>query len=262
MAKRLSVISVVAKRLTRLPMSEGDLLEFSGSLIANPPMPEDMRAVLATRTYADGRSLLEGWRSEMKMLVKTIAAEKTWALQRQRLIKFRVAAASWIALYRAVGIEPRISLWRSYVEGIGEFATNPESDWPSLLPKVYYFALLQDAILHPLGIACYATDKSLEHHLELFTNLRRHAIKQGLVLDRGIQDIDDTDPELADSLMDARNETVLPRFQKMFGFLRELGDRIESGAVQETVITDKWAELCGEINEQIRNLGMDEKLLA
>jgi hypothetical protein len=51
----------------------------------------------------------------------------SWVFQRQRLVHFRVAAASWIALYRAVGVEPRTSLWRSYVEGIGEFATNREN---------------------------------------------------------------------------------------------------------------------------------------
>jgi hypothetical protein len=257
-----SAIAVIARRLTRTPMSEGDLLDFSDSLIANPPMPDDMRAALATRKYTDGRTLLEGWRSEMKTCVEQIAAEKTWALQRQRLIQLRVAAASWIALYRAVGIEPRISLWRGYVEGIGEFATNPESAWPTLLPKVYYFALLQTAILCPLGMGCYATDKALERHLELLTNLRQHAIKKGLVLDRGIQDIDDTDPELAASLMDARNETVLPQLRKLFGFLRELRDRIETGAVQETAIADRWAELCQEINQQVRALGIGEKLLA
>jgi hypothetical protein len=67
----------------------------------------------------------------------------SWVFQRQRLVHFRVAAASWIALYRAVGVEPRTSLWRSYVEGIGEFATNRENAWPTLLPKVFYFAALR-----------------------------------------------------------------------------------------------------------------------
>jgi hypothetical protein len=249
----------LAKRLTRAPMSERDLLKVSGSLIANPPIADDMRAVLTTRRYTDGRSLLDGWRAEMRIYLRDIAVEKTWALQRQRLIGFRVAAASWIALYRAVGIEPRTSLWRSYVEGIGEFATNPEHAWPSLLPKVHLFAALQNAVLCPLGMACYATDETLERHLGLLTDLRQKAIEKGLVLDRGIQDIGHTDPELAASLMDARNETILPHYRKLFGFVRELGDRIETGGVQETAIGNRWAELCRDINEQARTLGIGEK---
>jgi hypothetical protein len=254
------MLAQLAKRLTRTPMSEGDLLKVSGSLIANPPAPDDIRSVLTTRKYTDGRSLLEGWRSEMKTCVENIAAEKTWALQRQRLIGFRVAAASWIALYRAVGTEPRISLWRSYVEGIGEFATNAETAWPTLLPKVYFFAALQNAVLCPLGMTCYATDKTLERQLNLLTDLRQHAIEKGLVLDSRIQDIDDLDPELAASLMAARNECILPHYRKLFGFLRELGDRIETGAVQETAIGDRWADLCNDANEQVRILGVGEAI--
>jgi hypothetical protein len=155
-------------------MSATDLLEVCGSLIENPPMPDDMRSTLTTRKYSDGRSLLDGWRSEIKSCVDDIAAEKTWRLQRQRLIRFRVAASTWIALHKVVGVEPRISLWRIYVEGIGEFA-NPESSWPTLLPKVFCFAMLQDAVLRPLGMACYATDKALESNLELLVGLREHA---------------------------------------------------------------------------------------
>lgn len=250
----------LAKRLTRTPMSESDLLKISGGLIANPPLSDDMRSVLTNKKYTDGRSLLESWRSEMKLCIEHIAAEKTWALQRQRLIRFRVAAASWIALYRAVGVEPRISLWRSYVEGIGEFATNRENAWPTLLPKVFYFAMLQNAVLCPLGMACYATDKMLEHYLDVLTGLREHAIEKGLALDRGIQDLDDVDPDLAESLMAAHNKMIFPHYQKLFGFLRELGDRIETGAVQEAAITNTWAELCNGVNEQVRALGVSKHL--
>jgi hypothetical protein len=250
----------VAKRLIRAPMSAADLLKVSGSLVENPPVPDDMRFTLTTRKYSDGRSFLEGWRSEMKTFVEDIAAEKTWWLQRQRLIHFRVAAATWIALYKAVGVEPRISLWRSYVEGIGEFATNPESSWPTLLPKVFWFATLHNAVLCPLGMACYATDKALERHLELLASLREHVISKGLVLDRGIQDLDEIDPHLAESLMHARNGMVHPQSLKLFGFLRELADRIETRSVQDDAVATKWTELCNDLNAQILALDVASHL--
>ena len=249
-----------AKRLIRAPMSASDLLRVCGSLVANPPMPDDMRSTLTTQKYSDGRSLLEGWRSEMKTFVEDIAAEKTWRLQRQHLIRFRVAAATWIALYKAVGVEPRISLWRGYVEGIGEFATNSESSWPTLLPKVFCFATLQDAVLRPLGMACYATDNALERHLDLLVSLREHVIGKGIALDRGIQDLDEIDPHLAESLMYGRNTMVHPQSLKLFGFLRELADRIETGSVQDDAVTAKWTELCNDLNKQILALDVASHL--
>jgi predicted Ser/Thr protein kinase len=105
----------IAKRVIRAPMSEGALLKVAQSLIVNPPLSDENRAILTTRKYSDGRSFQEGWRSEMRNHIERIAAEKTWLLQRQQLLHLRVAAASWIALYNAVGVERRISLWRTYV---------------------------------------------------------------------------------------------------------------------------------------------------
>jgi hypothetical protein len=100
-------------------------------------------------------------------------------------------------------------------------------------------------------MACYATDKALERHLGLLTDLRKHAIEKGLVLDRGIQDFGKIDSDLADSLMAARNTLVFPHSQKLFGFLRELGDRIETGSIQENAVANKWADLCNEVNAQV-----------
>jgi hypothetical protein len=132
--------------------------------------------------------------------------------------------------------------------GIGEFAVNPESSWPTLLPKVFCFAALQNAVLVPLGMACYGTDKAVERHLELLTGLREHAIEKGLALDRGIQSLDEVDSDRANSLMRARNVMVLPHIQNLFGFLRELGDRIETGSDQESAAVTRWSELRNDMN--------------
>jgi hypothetical protein len=235
-------------------MSAADILQVSGRLAENPPMTDDVRSLLTTRKYTDGRSLLDGWRDEVKAFAGDIASEKTWRLQRQKLIHFRVAAATWIALHRAVGVEPRISLWRSYVEGIGEFATNPESSWPTLLPKIFYFATLHDAVLRVLGRSCYATDEALERQLKALTGLREHAIEKGVVLDRGIQDLDEVSPELAETLMHARNTVVHPQNIKLFGFLAEFADRIKTGSVDEKVVETKWTSLCNDMNAKILTL--------
>jgi hypothetical protein len=224
-------------------------------------MPDDWRSILTTRKYSDGSTWHEAWRSEMKTIVDDIAAKKTWRLQRQRLIHFRVAAATWIALYRAVGVEPRLALWKSYVEGIGDFATNPESLWPTLLAKTFYFAALQNAVLGLLGDASYATDRALERHLEALTTMRRHAIDKGVVLDRGILDLDETDPDLAEWLMHTRNTKVYPEDMKLFGFLGELADRIETGSVQEDAMATRWAELGNRVNAQIEAMRAERHLL-
>jgi hypothetical protein len=235
-------------------MSESDLLKVSSGNIANPPSSGDMLSVLTAWKYTDGRSLLEGWRSEMKLLIAQIAAEKTWAMQRQRLIHFRVAATTWIALYKAVGVEPRIWLWRSYVERIDDFAACPENVWPALLQKRFYFAALQTAVLGALGMGCYGTGETLEHYLRTLRELRKHAIEKGVFLDRGILELDEVDHDLAESLLARRNGMIYPQNQKLFAFLQELGDRIETGAVQESEIENRWAELCNGLNEQVRAL--------
>ena len=210
------------------------------------------------RKYANGQSFLEGWRDEFKGILALIATEKTWALQRQKLIHFRVASVTWIALWRAVGVEPRISLWRSYAEGIGEFASNPEESWPSILAKTQYFALLNTVILSLLGQAYYGTDKALERHLDALRDMRQHAIEKGVVLDRGILDIGATDYDLGASLMDVRNEQIYPEHMKLFGLLREFADRIETGSVDEDSIANRWRGLCHECNAQILALGLGE----
>jgi hypothetical protein len=245
----------IAKRLARRPMSECELLEYCANLIANPPLPDDVRSALTTRKYTDGRSFIEGWRSEFKTLLAQISAEKTWTFQRQKLIHFRVAAVFWIALYRAAGTERRISLWRGYVKGVDEFSANPEDAWPSILAKVFYFANLQNATLCPLGMAYYGTDEALERHLNALRDMRQHAIEKGIVLDRGILDIDAVDPDLGESLMTARNEKVYPHHQRLSGFLREFGDRIETGAVKDAAIIKRWEDLCHDLNAQILTIG-------
>ena len=44
-------------RLARRPMSESELLEYCANLIANPPLPDDVRSALTTSKYTDGLSL-------------------------------------------------------------------------------------------------------------------------------------------------------------------------------------------------------------
>ncbi len=249
------MLTQIAKRLTKTAMSESDLLKFSDHLIAKALFPDDVRSTMASNLYTNGQSLLDSWRTEMKGAIAQIAAEKTWVMQRQRLIHFRVVATTWIALYEAVGVEPSIpldiSLWRSHVEGIGDFAANPESAWPTLLWKYFWFAATQSAVLCPLGMACYAIGDKLERHLAMLRAFRKHVIEKSVLLDLYIKNIDGFDPNLANSLLTVRKGVILIHYQNLFGFLRDLEDRIETKSVQENLIMERWTELHNGLNEQI-----------
>lgn len=254
------MLTQLAKRFTRLPMSEADVLSAAGSLIANPPIPDDMRAALTAGKYANNETFLDGWRSMMRLLYAQIAAEKTWKLQRQKLIHFRVAAATWIGLYKAVGAETPTYLWKSYVEGIGEFASNPESSWAKILPRTWYFAVLQNAVLSVLGKVCYATNEELERHLDALASLREDAIKKGVVVDRHINDLNEIDPAFAEKMLHARNTILFPKSLELFALLREFADRIETEAMQGGGMPDRWRDICEKSNEQLLALGLFEQL--
>jgi hypothetical protein len=201
----------------------------------------------------------------MKVLIAQVSAEKTWIMQRQQLIRFRVNATTWIAKYKAIGEEPSISsqtsLWGHYVEEIGDFAVNPESAWPTLLWKYFWFALTQTAVLYPLGMACYGTGDKLERHLKMLTAFRKHVIEKNVLVGLYIKKIGQLDPELANSVLAVRNGMILRHFQKLFGFLLDLEDRIITNSVQKDLM-EHWTELYNGLNEQIRALVAESDTLS
>ncbi len=60
--------------------------------------------------------------------------------------------------------------------------------------------------------------------------------------------------------MHARNTMVHPQNLKLFGFLRELADRIETRSVQNGAVDTKWTELCNDLNAQILALDVASHL--
>lgn len=248
----------VAKRIARRPMSESDLLGYCGPLIANPPIPDEIRSALMEYKYTGGRTALEKWRDDIKYIIRDIADDKTWSLQRQKLIHYLVAAVHWVALFETIDeldVQRRTGLWRDYVEGIGVFAANQEDEWPLLLILNGLLARINKVVLSLLGMAYYGTNKNLERHLDIFMGMRKHVIEKAVLLDRGILDIDATDYDLGASLIAARNEQVFPALQKLFALLREFGDRIETGLVDENSISMRWQTACEECNTAIQALG-------
>ena len=240
---------MILKRLFHREMSEADLLEAAGHLVANPPWPAETRTALTAAKLVDGRTAIEQWRDEFKQLIASVATEKTWLLQRQRLIDLRVAAASWVALFNVVGVEPRTTLWRSFVADRGEFAVNPESTWPWLLGKTSQFANLNNAIMHVVGKVAYGTTERLEQHLEIWRKLREHAVSKSVALDRGINDINSVDPDVGGRLMAIRNgQAHMTASNGLYAFLREFADRIATDAVSAGDIERRWEKLCKELN--------------
>jgi hypothetical protein len=66
----------------------------------------------------------------------------------------------------------------------------------------------------------------------------------GAVLDRTLLDIVATDSDLGASLVAARNERI-----------REFGDRIETGSVDDNSISARWKAACRECNAAVQALG-------
>lgn len=240
-----------AKRFARRPMTENDLLSYCDGLITKFPPDKSLREFLIATRYKGSLTALDIWRRDIKALIAEIAAEKTWALQRQKLIRFRVAATSWIALWNAVGVETRTSLWRTYVQDFEVFRINPENTWPHLLYECHCNAAMNNAILSVTGNLCYSTFDIIEKKLNAFMELRQNTIEKALVLDRAIFEIAEKDFELGESLMKQRNERIHPKQKKQFDLLRDFADRIETGLVDVDAITYGWRQNSEAINAEI-----------
>ena len=240
---------MIFRRLFRKEMSESDLLKIAGWRYANPAWPDFMRTALTAAKLSDGRTAVEQWRDEFKQLIAMVAAEKTWQLQKQRLISLRVASASWVALYNAVDKEPRTALWRSFVVGQGEFAVNPEERWPWLLVKNFCFAAMNDLVMGHICQNAYGTNKRLESILEVWKGLRLHAVSKSVALDRGINAINNADPEEGERLIAIRNGDVhMAASRNLYTFLREFADRIATDSVDNEEVIRRWDALCRRLN--------------
>ena len=244
---------MLLKRLLRREMTEADLLRGVEGLIANPPWPPEMRSALTEAKNSDGRTFIEQWRGEIKTLIASIAAEKTWGLQRQSLIGFRVAAMSWLALHAIVKNEPRTALWFSLVNGCGEFAVNPQSRWPLILLKTNEFANMNNAVLHVLGRLAYGVPQRTDDYLSILLELRKHNVEKGVALDRGINEINNIDEKEGERLLSIRNSDIyMTASRQLSAFLREFGERIASDKVDRKDVGDQWERLVNDLNDALR----------
>lgn len=251
------MLKQLAKRFARRPMSEVDLLEYCQGMIRNPPLPEDIRSALMSTAYSSGQLIIDKWREDFKELLAQIATEKTWTLQRQRLLMFRVSASSWLALKRAVGNEERVQLWRGYAEGAGDFALNPEDKWPGILQQAYFFGIMTNVILGLLGTVYYATDEKTDTLIEALSEMRRETIRAGMAVDRMVLTVVENDEALAEGILAWRNEIYLPTNQRVFALIREFGDRIASGSVDIDDISNRYKAACDACNAELKALGID-----
>jgi hypothetical protein len=244
----------LVKRFLRKPMTVDDLLVVAGSLVANPPLPDEIRTILIKHELADGRSWLDHWRTEMNQFIATIAKEKTWKLQRHALIKYRVSAADWMALYQAVQNEKRISLWKDFVKDIDEFVGNNEALWPTILIKTDIYAKLNTKILSIVGAACYGIAKKTDQYLDALMKLRQEQIEKTLVLKRFLLDADWHNEHDRDLAFWFYNTNLLPIYLETTAYIRSFGDSIICGAVNDRMVGDRWAGLSHSWNEKVIDL--------
>ena len=248
------------KRIAHRPMTERDLLEYAQGMIRNPPVPDDWRSQLSTITYDTGRNFFDKWRDEFKIHVGQIAAEKTWALQRDRLLHLRIASRSWVSLHDAIGKGMDVALWAPYVRSAPDFAQNPEGTWVSVLAGTYFMAMINEAVLSTIGRAWYGIDDDLENQLTTLAEMRKDAYKSVLAVDDAMATaerryVDGTvRQDSIEALREWRREFYEPTSRMMFNIVRELGDRIVSGTVDAAKFAERWKIAADQANMVIQGV--------
>jgi hypothetical protein len=245
----MGMIKTIWKRITKAPMDIDDLMAMGGAtLIANPPETLGWAQDMSEQKFSDGRTLLDGWRGEMKTALAAVAAEPAWRLQKLKLLNFCLNSARWSGVYNAVGEKYKnTDLWHEWVEHLSSFKDMDRDGWHWRLTLHHMNASFSGAVLTVVGRACYGISEKTERLIDVYRKLEQESHEKNLVMNAGLR-------ELANE--SERNRQIvlghLPRLKESLRqsneMMRGLAESIATERVSQKALGDRWAEMADAQN--------------
>ena len=251
------------KSLFRISLTYSDLLRETERLIANPPLPQDWKAIAVGVVGRSGGDLLDYWQDYFRSQLRTISSERTWSLQRAKLLELVMTELSWRAAHATAQNAKSVDSWSHLLSDVDWTKGAAKEQWKDLLQQRWLMATLSDACLRKAGRRVYELDQTKDLELNLYYEF-----------DKGIESLD---VYLLDQMNSAvleyrdddahfiagfRDEVVNPIIREQYRILALIGDDIansrvdvESIKARISTLDEKKAHLADQLRSGGRRLG-------
>lgn len=224
---------IVLKSLFKTPLTSRDALGLLANLIASPPLPKEMYEAAAGLVGKNGTSLLDFWRSGFKDQLTEITSERTWALQRSRLLRSVLVETGWRALFTSAKEQKHVEAWAHLVDSNNYFSSFPKSSWSSILAQRHLMAILSGACFLHLGTKAYRVDNAKALELDLYLEY----YKEILLLDLRVQGmalaaVDQYEDAEASRIAEIKDEVINPLLSEQYRVLHLMADQIANATLE------------------------------
>jgi hypothetical protein len=148
-----------------------------------------VREALLNITCIDGSMLNDKWRDSLENLIVLISKEKTWDLQKAKLIHFCVASNDMLALnavlFKAHPFETLF--WHNYLSGAPNLKRYPKSEWLKILRDEYIINISNSSMLHVIGVINFNLSDDTITKISSYRKIKEHHLEKKFGLLEGIQ---------------------------------------------------------------------------
>jgi hypothetical protein len=218
---------IFLKTLFKHSLSLADLHKLAAKNLAHPPLPKELYDASASLVGKKGISLLDYWRTGFSTLIDEIASEKTWELQRAKLLGTILTEQGWSAATVASRETKFTDAWSHMVENVDHFKNSPKDVWPSLLFQRYIVALLTVACLIELGAKAFQLDDLKQNELGLHGEIEKEIrLLDVQFSNQMLLSAENFEDDLAETICAMKEDVINPLIKEQFDLLSVMREQI------------------------------------
>jgi hypothetical protein len=253
-------MAILLKAIFKRPFTLHDLEESSASLLARPPLPEELREAVARNVGRNGKSLIDWWRESYVLDLKAIAQNKSWSRQRATLLKIVLDQMVFRSIYTATKDVHRVEAWQHYVQDMDVFKPVSKQEWPGLVFQLWLTCLLTSSCLETIGMRLYGIDKLKELELDLFVSWAQDTRTLDVsMLDYALTLLDKQQDEDARFVAAFKDDEVTPLIAERFTLMHQMSELIANDRLNLDRVRQRMDELSArhkQIAQRAQSFGL------
>jgi hypothetical protein len=160
--------TLIIKKLPKQPLSSADAHEFMSSFIRTPPLPKEWIESGTNTLISKNETLLDYWRRLFGWCLDETTSEKSWDLQKTKLITRILTEQEWRVAYTVAKDAKWVNSWAHWVEGNEFFQNWPREKWPLVLLQRWFLGILTEAGLLELACKYFRIDGTKQMEIMLY----------------------------------------------------------------------------------------------
>lgn len=167
----LTTSSILIRRLFKITIPLAVLQKKYGKFDVNNVIPESLKELYALPINEIGTTALDTWKEEHNYIIEQIGKEKTWDLQKKKLLWNLIQRIRWIELYNNIEPTCDIDIWEPIVRGSAPFDGIDKKHYYRLLMHYYLSSALAYSTAFSIAISAYGLN---EQGLSASMNVYKH----------------------------------------------------------------------------------------